>query len=829
MPLASDRPTRRLRTEALGALLVAGSSLVAAPQTPAESPTWALAPVRSVAPPAVDDAGWSRNDIDRFVFARLRTAGLSPSPAADRLTLVRRMYLVLHGLPPTPTEVAEFVADGAPDAYERLVDRVLASPRYGERQATHWLDIVHFAETSGFETNTARPRAWPYRDWVIDAFNADLPYPAFIRAQLAGDADGDDAATGFLVAGPYDEVKSPDPVLTATQRHEEIRDIVNTATTAFLGLTVACATCHDHKFDPIPQRDFYALKAIFAGVAHGERELRGADAAAREAQRERVRGRLVAVRAAMDEHEPLASPGTEGGMGRRSSLDAQRNVDRFAPVAARIVRFTVLATNGAEPCLDELEVYAAGNAARNVALASAGGVATASSVYPDNPRHRLEHIHDGWCGNDHSWISREVGGGWVQIELKEPVVVDRVVWGRDREARYADRLATAYRIEVGDAQDALRVVADASDRRPIGEAAPEGGADVPPALASLRTELAALQARLVELAPQRAYAGTFAEPRPTRLLARGDPMVERAEVAPGALTAVALPLDLPRRSNEQARRLAFARWLGDSANPLPARVMVNRIWQHVFGEGLVSTPSDFGAMGARPSHPDLLDHMATRFMADGWSTKRLLRALLLSSTFRQDSCPRPAALRVDAGNRLLWRFAPRRLEAEVIHDAILLTSGALDLRMGGPGTSAFVPNDSYVRVYEPKTEFGPADWRRMVYQTKVRMVQEPVFGAFDCPDAGQVASRRQRSTTPLQALSLFNSGFVVQQADLFAGRLQTEAPGGVPEAVERAFVLALGRPPTTAESAASMQLAEVHGLAQVCRALFNANEFVFVQ
>jgi hypothetical protein len=295
------------------------------------------------------------------------------------------------------------------------------------------------------------------------------------------------------------------------------------------------------------------------------------------------------------------------------------------------------------------------------------------------------------------------------------------------------------------------------------------------------------------------------------------------------VTAIGLALQLPPETPERERRLAFARWLGDRHNPLPARVLVNRIWQHQFGEGIVSTPNDFGRNGARPSHPELLDWLAAEFMDHGWSIKYLQRLIVTSATWRQNSAPVPAALQKDAATRLLWRFPPRRLEAEAIRDDMLAVSGVLDLRMGGPGYSAFAPNFNYVRVYDPKPEYGPADWRRMVYQTKVRMAQDSTFGAFDCPDAGQSSPHRARSTTPLQALNLFNSGFVNQQAEILAARLRREAGEGSLDAqIKRGFELTVLRDPAPDETRVCSQLATEFGLPVLCRVLLNANEFLFI-
>jgi Protein of unknown function (DUF1553)/Protein of unknown function (DUF1549) len=612
--------TRALRRLALAASLaaVAGLHAVSGAEPP-KAEHRAFQPLTRPAVPPAGNIAWCRNDIDRFILARLEKEHLAPSPEADRRTLIRRLSFDLLGLPPTPEETAAFVADPDPAAYEKLVERDLASPAYGERWARHWLDVVRFAESHGFEMNQPRRNAWPYRDYVIRALNEDRPYEQFVREQLAGDASGVDEATGYLVAGPWDQVKSPDVVLTAQQRADELHDVVSTTASAFLGLTVGCARCHDHKFDPITQHDYYAVTAVFAGVQHGERPL-------------------------------------------------------------------------------------------------------------------------------------------LPVLSSQPLV----------------------------------------------------------------------------------YAGQFVKPPPTFLLHRGDPTQPREEVAPGALAYFGGKLELSAET-EQQRRLALARWISDPKNPLTARVLVNRLWQHHFGEGIVSTPSDFGRNGARPSHPELLDWLASEFLSRGGSLKAIHRLIVTSSTYQQNSRIEDSGSRIeggqplpgdprstDAGNRLLWRYPPQRLEAETLRDSILAVCGNLDRRMSGPGFDLFEPNDNYVKVYTPKTQFGPAEWRRMVYQSKPRMQLDNVFGAFDCPDAGQIAPKRNRSTTPLQALNLLNSSFMVQQADIFAQRLQGEAGNDVEAQVRRAFLLAFGREPVVEEQEAAAQLIRTEGLAVFCRALLNANEFVSI-
>lgn len=802
---------------------------------------WSLAPVRRPELPTVRHADRLRTPIDALVFARLEAEGLAPAVETDRATFIRRATLDLHGLPPTPEAITAFVADGAPDAYEKLIDSLLASPRYGERWARHWLDVARFGESNGYETNTARSDAWHYRDWVIQAFNNDLPLADFAFQQLAGDQVGVDAATGFLVGGAHDIVASPDIELTLTQRMNDLDDILSTTAGAFLGLTVGCARCHDHKFDPISQRDYYALQAVFAGVQHGQRELRGGDNEQKIRERSRLRVELASVEsqahALWTRHQPLAHVGSAPSGQPRPAPIARLNVDRFVPVSARLVRFTVLATSQTEPCIDELEIFTADGTPRNVAAAAAGAKATASSVFAGgrSDLHKLEHINDGRYGNAHSWISAESGAGWVQVELAEPTTIDRIVWARDRDGGFRDRVPTRYKIEVSDTGEQWQTVATSDDRLaydPGQEPKSPASDGLPPEIteqvARHKTQIETLRAQLDALAPQKAYVGTFAQPEATHLLYRGEPMQKREAVAPSALASVGPPLALAADAPEAERRAALARWIGSPRNPLPARVMVNRIWHYHFGQGLVKTPSDFGWGGGRPSHGELLDWLAAEFLEQGGRPKAIHRMIMLSHVYRQSSATNAQAVAVDAQNRLLWRFAPRRLEAEAIRDSVLSASGVLDLRMGGPGYDAFEPNTNYVKVYTPRQSFGPSEWRRMVYQHKPRMRQDGTFGEFDCPDSSQTMARRNVSTTALQALNLLNGSFMVQQAEVFAGRLSREMGENVDSQVQRAFWLALGRAADDGELHYARELVAGEGLVVFCRALLNANEFLYI-
>ncbi len=789
-----------------------------------KSDHWSFRPVRDVQLPELSST-WGRNGVDAFVLQKLMDHSLTPNPEATGAELIRRVYLDVLGLPPTPEDIQSFAENEDPQAYDTLVEHVLASPHYGERWARHWLDLVRFAETNGYETNRERPNAWPYRDYVIRSLNEDKPYDLFLKEQLAGDAMGVPEATAYLVAGPYDLVKSPDINLTLMQRQNELDDMINTTGTAFLGLTLGCARCHNHKFDPIRQSDYYSLQAIFAGVQHGERVL-----PLSETQQQHLAAlnlRIAALRT-------LLLPFVKNSGPNRAAVNARGNEELFEPVVARFVRFTIEESNASEPCLDELEIFAGST---NVALSSGGAVATCSSTLPGYEFHKLQHVNDGLPGNSHSWISNEPGRGWVQIEFPEPKTIDRIVWSRDREGRFLDRLATKYVVEVAIAPGHWTEIVSSKDRVPFSTSAEEqpqydfAGMPTDKAeqgnlwLSALKTTE---QQKELLLRSATVYAGLFEQPGPTHRLFRGEPLAKREAVVPGTVASLG-SLNLSITSPEQQRRTALADWIVSKDNPLTARVIANRIWQFHFGKGLVSTPSDLGVAGVPPSHPDLLEWLSTQLMQNNWSLKHVHRLILLSATYRQSSRSRADSMLADAGTEWWWRFPPRRLEAEPIRDSILSVTGVLDSRKYGPGFSAFEVAMENVRHYFPKKNYGPEDWRRMIYMTKVRLEKDSVFGVFDCPDAATSVPKRSRSTTPLQALNLFNSPFMLQQAQLFADRLQRDCGDDQSQQIARAFWLCCGREPDAAELSESRQFIAEHGIAAFCRAILNSNEFVFLQ
>lgn len=797
---------------------------------------WSFQTLRDVQSPdvAID---WPRNKLDPFVLTRLAANGLRPSKPATRRSWLRRVTLDLTGLPPTPNELQNFLADETETAFETVVDRLLSSKRYGERFAQHWLDVVRYADTHGFEVNTERPNAWPYRDYVIQAFNNDLPYDQFVREQIVGDVLGNEASTGFLITA---SVLLPgqigkDEASKRLARQDSLDEIVVNVSQTFLGLSVGCARCHDHKFDPISQHDYYAMQALVAGVEYKDREFLTPEDIELRKRLPELTERQAEIESELSRFVPLANSNVE-----RPMINSRRNTDRFEPIETRAVRLTAITTNKYEPCIDEFEVFTPEG--ENVALASNGGSPSASGTKTSPNRHELRFANDGEYGNSRSWMSNETEGGWLQIEFAEPRTIDRVVWGRDRQGKFSDRTPTNYRVSVA-VGDQWVEVANADDRRPFKDGSAEAKSerrvvvsttlspDEKQVVLGLKDKRKKIAAEIRKANnPREVFAGQFRTPDKIHLLTRGDPEQPKAAVEPAVLSSFG-DVELSLDAGDVERRRALADWIVNPDNPMTARVMVNRIWQSHFGMGVVASSSDFGRLGTKPSHPDLLDWLAGEFIDSGWSIKHVHRLIALSSTYRQSSIATPkqtwAGRDVDAGNRLVWRFPSRRLEAETIRDSMLAVSGRLNLKMFGRGYNLFDKRGG-LTGFEPIQSFDENGRRRMIYAHKVRRERDGVFGAFDCPDNGQATPRRRHSTTPIQALNLFNSQFTIDESAAFESRVINEVGSDLRAQIRHAYELALGREPSTDEVAEAMPVVEGHGLSTLCRVLFNSNEFLFL-
>ncbi|NND98757.1 MAG: DUF1553 domain-containing protein, partial [Pirellulaceae bacterium] len=700
----------------------------------------------------------------------------------------------------------------------------------GERWAQHWLDVIRWAETVGFETNAERKQAWPYRNWVIESFNADKPYDQFIAEQILGDSLGVDPALGFLVSGPANlpgQVGRDEEAMRQA-RQDELDEVIGTFSQSVLGLTVGCARCHNHKFDPILQKDYYAMQAVFAGLQYGNRRWRGeendrwaAQIPAIRADLDQLLRRLETLRQKHDLRPPLQSPQSE----------------LFDAVATTAIRMEIVATTNNQPAsLYELQAWTTPSSedTRNVALAQAGSTPSASSFALANQTRHFDNLVDGSVDRRQAfpWVAATAGPAWVQVDFAKIETIDRIVWesGSSVPADYKILVRatdTDQWVTVASTSDRLPQISDTRKADQI-RLSKLSASDVS-AIAKCIEQVRNTQSKLNRFStgPQ-LYAASFSgTPPETWQLRRGDPMQRIAVVAPSTPTVLG-GLDLSVDEPELHRRQALVAQTMRPNHPLTARVIVNRIWQQHFGTGLVDTPSDFGLMGSRPTHPELLDWLATELVSHDWSIKPIHRLIVTSRTFRQDSRPNDEAIAIDANSRLLWRFPPRRMEAEAIRDSILVTSGNLNLSAGGRGFDFFRQRGG-LSDYTAKETFDPAGWRRMIYAHKIRMQSVDIFGTFDCPDAGQMKPKRTRSITPIQSLSLFNSPFVLRQASFFADRVRRESGTDPRNQIDHAFQLAYSRPVSDHERQQLVSLVREHGLQQLCRVLLNSSEFLYIR
>jgi hypothetical protein len=722
--------------------------------TPSQQGHWAWK--RPVRPrlPAVHTRGWVANPIDAFVLARLEAAQLKPSPTASREQLIRRLAFDLTGLPPTPAEIDAFRADRSPGAWGKVVDHYLASPAFGERWGRHWLDLARYADSNGYEFDEVRPNAWRYRDYVVRSFNADKPYNRFIEEQLAGDelAPNDpDAviATGFNLLGP-DMTDSSDQVL---RRQNTLNDMTDTASLAFLGLTLGCARCHDHKYEPLPQKDYYRFQSFF--VASRFRNDLAAATPQQQAQFQRDQAAYdEALKNAWTQLDELSGPARERLRRQKiATLSEDLQTAFNAPAAKRTTEQAILVERNAK------------------------------AVEP--PPAQVRELLAPEQRPDYDRLLREV----ATVETRKPTPLPRAIGLR------------------------------------------EEGAEAPK----------------------------------TFLLGRGELSNRGEEVVPGypiILSAAKTPPPIAATPTSTGRRTALAQWVASPENPLTSRVLVNRVWQHLFGRGILPSPSDFGVRGESPTHPELLDFLATAFVSgeanagplaplpsalstsQPWSIKRLIRFIVTSNAYKQSSVASSEALRKDPENELFSRMNRKRLEGEAIRDTVLAISGRLNPKLGGPGVFPPFP----VEALPPKENAwpvskDPADHtRRSLYTFARRNLQFPALEVFDAPDSNASCSRREVTTSAPQALSLLNAPEMGEHARALAARINREAATDA-ERVAHAYRFALGRQPSPRELKLGEEflqkqstLLQTSGtaspaataLSDYCLALMNLNEFIYV-
>jgi len=692
---------------------------------------WSFQKIKDPPPPPVRDRAWARNAIDQFVLAKLEAKNLRPSPPADKATLLRRATFDLTGLPPTPEEVAAFLADNSPTAFEKVVDRLLASPRYGERWGRHWLDLARFAESEGFKADEPRPNAWRYRDYVIQSFNSDKPYDRFLEEQIAGDEMWPGDPQARLATGFHRHYPDESNARNLFQRRQEILDdITDTTGAVFLGLTVGCARCHNHKFDPILHADYYRLQAFFANTAAAD-------------------------------HIPMLNASELAEFRAKKAIWEAKTSEIRAKIAELLA--------------------------------------------PERQKLKTDYF-DKYPPEIQAMI------------LKPPVQRTPYEWQMAAKAK-------PY-LEFSDDEAAKGLRGDARKK-----------------YQDLRNELAAFKDLDPGPLPEGMGVADLGRNAPaTHILAVGNYDRPKDEVQPGFLTlldpapAKVVP---PEGVESSGRRTALAKWLADPENPLTTRVMVNRIWHYHFGKGIVGTPSDFGVMGERPTHPELLDWLAREFVRGGWSLKHMHRLILNSATYQQSSAERKDAAEVDPSNRLLWAYPRHRLEGEAIRDSALYAAGLLNLKEGGPSVYPELPDGMGALRGGWKLSDGDQRNRRSVYIFVKRNQRYPMLEALDMPDTHESCPRRAVTTTAPQALTLVNDRVVLQWAKAFAKRVED-----VKDPIAAAFRLAYGRPPDswekdTAATFLAKQTAVVTregknsnpaeaAFTDFCHMLLSSNEFVYV-
>jgi len=963
---------------------------------------WAYRPVRKPPLPEIRNASWIRNAIDTFILSHLEAAGLQPVSEADRRTLIRRATYDLHGLPPSPAEVDRFLADESPDAYERLIDRLLASPRYGEKWGRHWLDLVRYAETHGYERDSPKPAAWRYRDYVIEAFNRDKPYDRFVQQQLAGDeladADVDSLiATGYYRLGLWDD----EPADPLQARYDVLDDVVKTTAEVVLGTTLGCARCHDHKKDPLPQRDYYRMLAFFDDLTDmrkdntrrvatdQQRAEHRQQVAAKEAREAQWYGEIYGLEQRLNQaladagEAELVAPGSDlAELHYRFYRDTWERLPGFdglkpettgevaegffslrpasRPHAIGLVfegrlkvpqpgeyRFLVEATGGVRLSVDGNQVVAAERAGKHRIEAPAklrAGLVPVRLEYFN--AYEKPALHVTWSGPDFrqrplsrdglgrqpsalladsrrqpqqwSYVTSQPGADWMKPEFDDgswksapggfgrkgtPGSVVRTAWHRSdiwlRRRFDLEQIPKAVTLAIHHDEDAevylngrlvnrrtgylteyrniaLEDAAAAALRKgpnllaihcrnsgggqyiDAGLLAGPGPLDRATLMKRFGVELLGGEAveryfRLVdELASSRKTQ--LPEPgipvmcvaeqgsRETHVLIRGNAHLKGDRVSPGfpAVLDPAGTVIEPKRSGRTGgKRRVLARWLTSEDNPLTARVIVNRLWQHHFGRGIVPTPNDFGLLGEPPTHPRLLNWLAAELMRRDWSLKSLHRLMMTSSAYRMSSRAEPGALAQDPDNLLFWRFNMRRLTAEEIRDSILDVSGALNLKMGGPSVYPEIPPGVLAGQSRPGQGWGdspPAERnRRSIYAHVKRSLLLPVLENFDLADTDSSCPVRYSTTVPTQALGMLNGQFAHRQAKVFAARLAAEHPGDLEARVRRAIRLTTGRAPADDEAKRDRALirdleADGHSPAEAltfyCLMLINTNEFL---
>ncbi len=882
---------------------------------------WSLQPLKNVIPPNFKNASkkqvlkfdpnqWARNEIDLFIAKRLLEKKLSPSPVATPRTLIRRLYFDLVGLPPTPEIVEQFERNPSEEAYQKIVAELLASKHYGERWGRHWLDVVRFGESDGFERNAPRKNAWHYRDWVIKALNGDMPYDQFVQMQLIGDQlkggiDGS-SATGFWTAGVHNTVVGGSKRMKQLARQDEIEEVLATVGQTFVGLTVNCARCHDHKFDPISQKEFYQMASAISGLGYGEKTetsivdqvaINKIDAKLIQLRRQlssieqTARKKIIAQREKGNRETPTPPQAFARWEFETDLKDTIGNLDGTASGSARIENGALIVdgksfvqTTPIEKEIKEktLEVFVQldslderGGGA--ISIETLNGVVFDSIVFAEREPKQWMAGSNGFVRTDsfqgpaesdaknrpiHFSIVYEADGTIVgyrdgkpygrtvrksglqtypanQTEIifglrhKPAGGVGRHLKAKIFHAALYDRALTSEEV-AATAGDSSNYVSE----KELIEFLSSGTRLLRGKLKSEVDELSKQKADLLSKANQKIYTLTPGGGAVTNVLLRGDPDNVGEVVSPGAIASVSgvdARFSLPPNAKEFDRRKKLANWITSENNPLFSRVIANRIWHYHFGVGIVDTPNDLGFNGGRPTHPDLLEWLASKFRDDGFRMKSFHRLIVSSSSYRQAGYPNKKNLSpnpndVDSDNRFLWKMNPRRLEAESVRDAMLFVAGKLNDSMGGPSfEDVSIKENNGTTYYEPIDTNDSRIFRRTIYRFNPRGGRSALLDTFDCPDPASTAPRRAVTTTPLQALSLLNNSFVLQMSDYFAQRIRKAAGDDIEQQVLLAWRMTIHRTPDETELALATKFLVDNDLPALCRALFNVSEFVVIE
>ncbi|MFN7926189.1 MAG: PSD1 and planctomycete cytochrome C domain-containing protein [Bryobacteraceae bacterium] len=721
---------------------------------------WSFKKPVKAALPKTGEPEWDANPVDAFIRKAQLDKNLKVAPLADKQTLMRRAYLDLTGLPPTPEQAGEFMQDMRPNAWEKLIDRLLESPQYGERWGRHWLDVARYADSNGYEHDFDRPNAWRYRDYVIRAFNSDMPYNRFLEEQIAGDELENPShdqliATAFLrnyAKVGFREKDNPQ------FRYDYLDDMIATVGRGLMGLTVQCARCHNHKFDPIAQKDYYKLQASLWGFVEVDHPLVPAtEAKAYDARMQEI---TAALKPLQDEIKTLEQPYIDKLLTEKYKKWPEHIQQAiFTPEAKR--------TPG--------QVLLANQIIRTTKVTS-------------------------------SEVDKVMAAG----ELEQKRVLEAKI--KEIEKGKPKPIPVAMGITDGD----YRFTPDAAGDEP----APGKG----------------IKREAIEGSYLCDGSKPYTAP-PSYFLHHGDINSPGSTMKPGFVSVVddgSMPVAIePAHHRTSGRRLALARWLGSPNHPLVPRVIVNRIWHHHFGRGIVTSLDNFGKVGETPTHPELLDWLSAEFVEKGWSFKQMHKLLMTSRAYRTSSqFADDGNMQTDAENLYWWRFRQQRLEAEGVRDNILYVTGSLNKKMFGPAVFPELPAEVLASMDKGiwrKQADGAEVWRRSVYVYRKRGLPLPFFEVFDLPDQNVSCGRRNVSTVPTQALTLLNNEWVLKQASLFADRIATEAPGGAEKQLERAYQLALSRLPSEAERKAGLEFLSKNKLSDLAHVLLNLNEFVYMR